>query len=426
MVIAKPVYGKLFIFFADCDLCKERSTKRNDRAVAAGWKYPHGGDETVASGSPFLARAGLELAYLSGYSRLMQRRTGGAGVILRFERVRPRRTARFQPLQACEITPRFLDRAIGALKRWKFDIVSMDEVCRRAVTLASPRRFVCLTFDGGYKDMITSAYPVLAKHGVPFTIYVPTAFPDRLGEAWWLALEEVVARENRISLVMDGREQRFDVGDTSEKYQLYDFLAGWMRALPPPDLSVAINDLCKRYSVNLAALSREAMMGWDDLTRLAADPLVTMASATVNYPVLSNLRDADALREMAMGRAVAEAAFQRDVRHFAYPFGDRAAFGRQHVGMAEEAGFASAVSAISGVVRTEGRTNLHALPRIAWDGRRRSLRVMRVLLSGVTFPRPTSQQPRHAPSPTQLGFTRVGHRNLSKSDISDFDGRGLG
>jgi peptidoglycan/xylan/chitin deacetylase (PgdA/CDA1 family) len=385
MVIAKPVYGKLFIFFGDCDLCKERSTKSNDRAVAAGWKYPHGGDETVASGSPFLARAGLELAYLSGYSRLMQRRTGGAGVILRFERVRPRRTARFQPLQACEITPGFLDRAIGALKRWKFDIVSMDEVCRRAVTLALPRRFVCLTFDGGYKDMITSAYPVLAKHAVPFTIYVPTAFPDRLGEAWWLALEEVIARVDRISLVMDGREQRFDVGDTSEKYQLYDFLAGWMRALPPRDLSIAINDLCKRYSVNLAALSREAMMDWDDLTKLEADPLVTMASATVNYPVLSNLRDVDALREMTMGRAVAEAAFQRDVRHFAYPFGDRAAFGRQHVGIAEEAGFASAVSAISGVVRTEGRTSLHALPRIAWDGRRRSLRVMRVILSGVTF-----------------------------------------
>jgi hypothetical protein len=29
---------------------------------------------------------------------------------------------------------------------------------------------------------------------------------------------------------------------------------------------------------------------------------------------------------------------------------------------------------------------LHALPRIAWDGRRRSLRAMRVLLSGIAFP----------------------------------------
>ena len=317
----------------------------------------------------------------------MQRRTGGAGVILRFERVRPRRTGRFQPLKSREITPGFLDRTIRALKRWKFDIVSMDEVCQRAVTLASPRRFVCLTFDGGYKDLISSAYPVLSKHGVPFTVYLPTAFPDRLGEAWWLALEAVIARENRISLVMNRREQRFNVGNTSEKYQLYDFLAGWMRTLPPPDLSLAIKDLCKRYSVDLATLSREASMDWDDVTKLAADPLVTIGSATVNYPALANLRDADALREMTMGRAVAQAAFRGDVGHFAYPFGDRASFRRQHVGMAEEAGFASAVTAIPGVVETEGRTSLYALPRIGWDGRRRSLRVMRVMLSGVAFPR---------------------------------------
>src|SRR5580692_12873063 len=147
---------------------------------------------------------------------------------MRFERVRPRRDVRFQPLQSREITPGFLDRMIRALKRWKYDIVSMDEVCRRAVTLASPRRFVCLTFDGGYKDVMASAYPVLSRHGVPFTVYVPTAFPDGLGEAWWLALEQVIARENRVSLVMDRKEQRFNVRTTPEKNQLYDFLYSWM------------------------------------------------------------------------------------------------------------------------------------------------------------------------------------------------------
>jgi hypothetical protein len=53
--------------------------------------------------------------------------------------------------------------------------------------------------------------------------------------------------------------------------------------------------------------------------------------------------------------------------------------------MAQEAGFASAVSTIDGVVDSAGRTDLRALPRIAWDGRRRSLRIMRVLLSGATL-----------------------------------------
>jgi peptidoglycan/xylan/chitin deacetylase (PgdA/CDA1 family) len=330
-----------------------------------------------------LTSLSLEFAYFSGLALLKGR---GAGAVLRFERVRPRQAARFQPLRSREITPKFLDRTIRALRRWKFDIVAMDEVCRRAVTLAAPRRFVCLTFDGAYKDFMASAYPVLSRHGVPFTVYVPTAFPDGLGEAWWLGLEAVIARESRVSLVMDREERRFDIAGMPEKYQLYDFLESWMRSLAPADLASAIKDLCQRYSVDLAALSREASMDWSDLAMLAADPLVTIGSATVNYPVLSNLKDVDASREMAMGRAVAQAAFHRDIRHFAFPFGDQASFRRQHVAMAEEAGFASAASAVAGIVEAEGRTNLHALPRISWDGRRRSLRAMRVMLSGIAFP----------------------------------------
>ena len=361
------------------------STKSKDNAARGGAGSAASGDAHLASENLFLTNLRLELAWLSGRHWLSGRGTGGAGVVLGFERVRPRRAGGFQPLRSREITPTFLDRTIRGLKRWKFDIVSMDEVCHRAVTSPTPRRFACLTFDGGYKDLIVSAYPVLSRHGVPFTVYLPTAFPDRLGEAWWLALEAIIARESRISLVMDRHERHFDIAGRAEKYQLHEFLSGWMRGLPPPDLSVAINDLCKRYSVDLATLSREASMDWDDLAKLAADSLATIGSATVNYPALSNLKDADAQREMTMGRAVAQAAFRRDVRHFAYPFGDRAAFARKHVQMAEEAGFASAASALSGVVHAEGRTNLHALPRHSWDGRQRSLRVMRVLLSGAAF-----------------------------------------
>ncbi len=341
--------------------------------------------EKLPSTNRLLTSLKLELSYFSGLAWLRGRSAGGAGVIMRFERVRPRRTASFQPLKSQEITPEFLDRTIRALKRWNYDIVSMDEVCRRAVTLAAPRRFVCLTFDGGYKDVTVAAYPVLSRHGVPFTVYLPTAFPDGLGEAWWLALEQVIAREARLSLVMDRAERHFTIASAPEKYQAYAFLEGWMRTLAPPDLSSAIKDLCTRYSVDLAALSRGASMDWNDLATLAADPLVTIGSATVNYPVLSNLKDAAALREITMGRAVAQAAFHRDIRHFAYPFGDRTAWRRQHATMAAGAGFVSAASAIPGVVGTEGRTNPHALPRLAWDGRQHSLRAMRVMLSGIAF-----------------------------------------
>lgn len=332
--------------------------------------------------SNWFTSLGLELAYFSGRAF---RRGNGTGVILRFERVRPARGGVFQPLKSSEITPRFLDRTIRALKRWKYDIVGIDEACRRAVIMRERRRFVCLTFDGAYKDLITHGYPVLARHQVPFTIYVPTGFPDGVGEAWWLALEDIIAREMRISLTINRDDRHFTVRTVEERYALFAFLYDWLRSLPPEELSAAIRDLCSRYAVDLAAMSRAASMDWADLAQLAADPNVTIGSATISYPVLSNMKDAAAVREMTMGRAVAETAFHRDIRHFAYPFGDRDSWRRAHVVMTEEAGFASAVSTIPGIVEAEGRTNLHALPRIGWDGRSRSLRAMRVLLSGVTF-----------------------------------------
>ena len=325
----------------------------------------------------------LELAYFGGHAWFKRK---GAGVILRLERVRPRHPARFQPRRSREITPDFLDRTIRALKRWNYDVISLDEVCRRAVTLAARQRFVCLTFDGGHKDIVTSAYPVLLQHRVPFTVYVPTAFPDGIGEAWWLALEQVIASERRISLVMGREERHFDVPAAREKYQLYEFLSHWMRSLGPAELSAAIRDLCTRYDVDLAALSREGALDWSDLAKLAADPLVTIGSATVNFPVLSNMKDAGALKEMTMGKAVLETALRREVRHFAYPFGDRQSWQRKHITMAEQSGFASAVSTVPGVIEPAGNTPLLALPRLDWDGTLRSLRAMRVILAGAASP----------------------------------------
>src|SRR5207247_9411250 len=129
------------------------------------------------------------------------------------------------------------------LKRWNFDLITMDEVCRRAVTLPKANRFACLTFDGVCKDVITQAYPVLSKHGVPFTVYLPTAFPDGLGEAWWLAVEDMDAREDRISLVIDRKERRFVTGSPPEKHEPFEFPTSLMRALAAADRAFAIHAL---------------------------------------------------------------------------------------------------------------------------------------------------------------------------------------
>jgi len=330
-----------------------------------------------------LADIGLEFAYFSGAARIIEARTGGAGIVLKLEHVRPTRSELFQPLRSQDITPEFLDDAIAAMKRWNFDILSLGEVVERAKQTSLARRFVCLTFDGGHRDFMTFAYPVLSHHRIPFALYIPTGFVDGIGRAWWLALEQIIARNHRIGLVMNRTERHFFAASLAEKYQLYDFLHGWMMTLPPPDLAAAIGDLCGRYGVDLAAVSRDIAMSWEDLTKLARDPQATIGSATVNYPNLVHIKGTSALREMTMGRTVLETALGGSCPHFAYPFGGEGNFGPREMLLAREAGFVTAVSTKPGVVRADGQSDLMALPRITWDGRR-SLRALRVVLSGIT------------------------------------------
>ena len=72
--------------------------------------------------------------------------------------------------------------------------------CRRS----DERRFVCFTFDDGYRDNLEYAYPLFKRRALPLTLYVPTDYPDGTGELWWLALEEIVARADEIELCRNG------------------------------------------------------------------------------------------------------------------------------------------------------------------------------------------------------------------------------
>ena len=171
---------------------------------------PAARDFFVAGLRQTIIRGGLELLYFSGAHFFLKPFVGGVGAILTLHHVRPPRPGRFQPNRLLEITPRFFARVVKYLRRSGLDLVSLDEMHRRLSERDFSRRFVCLTFDDGYRDTLQFAYPILKEAGVPFAVYVATSFPDRLGELWWLALEAVIARNDRIGLTIDGRNRTFD------------------------------------------------------------------------------------------------------------------------------------------------------------------------------------------------------------------------
>src|ERR1700754_4549937 len=251
-----------------------------------------------------IIRSGLEALYFSGAHLLMQPFVGGIGMILMLHHVRPARPDRFQPNRLLEITPQFLEKLCRKLRRSRYDIISLDEMYTRLVEGNSKRLFVCVTFDDGYRDNLQFAYPILKKYEIPFGLYIPTSFPDRLGELWWLAIEAVIARNERIGLVIDGKDQRFDCRTIEEKRDVYAALYTWLRRFDnEEDMRVVIRDLSRRYQVDIAEFCKDLCMTWDELARLASDPLCTIGAHTVNHVMLKKVPEKSVRTEMEMSRS---------------------------------------------------------------------------------------------------------------------------
>ena len=330
-----------------------------------------------------IIRGGLESLFFTGAHMALKPLVGGVGVILTFHHVRPPRSDRFQPNRLLEITPRFLTRVVKLLRRSRVDVVSLDEMHRRLTEGDFKRRFVCLTFDDGYRDTLKYAYPILKKAEMPFAVYVATSFPDRLGELWWLALEAVIARNARVGLPIDGKNRAFDCSSLEDKTALYEELYWWLRRRPNDELRAVARNLAACYSVDIAAFGKELCMDWPELAELAADPLVTIGAHSVNHPMLAKLPENSARAEMELSRSVIEAALGARPQHLSYPFGDRASAGPREFALARELGFKTAVTTRPSVVFRTHAEHLTALPRISLNGDYQHLRYVRVLLSGA-------------------------------------------
>jgi peptidoglycan/xylan/chitin deacetylase (PgdA/CDA1 family) len=305
-------------------------------------------------------------------------------MILTLHHVRPPRPDRFQPNRLLEVTPHFFEKLCRKLRRSRLDVISLDEMHERLLEGNAKRRFVCLTFDDGYRDNLQFAYPILKKYELPFALYIPTSFPDRLGELWWLALEAVIARNNRIGLVIDGEDRRFDCRTVEEKRILYASIYGWLRRLQTEEeLRVVIRDLSRRYQVDIAAFCDELCMTWDELAGLASDRLVTIGAHTVNHVMLKKVPEKTARIEMEMSRSVIAASLGTRPQHLAYPVGDPTSAGPREFRIAQELGFKTAVTTRPGVVFRQHRDHLMALPRISVNGEFQRMRYLRVLMSGA-------------------------------------------
>ncbi|QQO15338.1 polysaccharide deacetylase family protein [Bradyrhizobium diazoefficiens] len=329
-------------------------------------------------------RAGLGALYFSGAHHLLRPLLSGVGAIFMLHHVRPAREGAFQPNRHLEVTPEFLRATLCHLRSRDIDIVSMDELHERLVQGRFARRFAAFTLDDGYRDNVDYALPVLREFDAPLAVYVASDFAEGSGRLWWAALEAVVAKAEQIEVRIGNAALRLDATTPAAKQAAFDRLHDWLRALPGEhDLKREIEALCTTYGVDLGALCRSLCLSWDEVKTFAADPLVTIGAHTISHCNLAKQAEDIAAQEMAIGRARIEAALERPVQHFAYPYGDREAAGMREFVLAASAGFKTAVTTRPGMLFAENAGHLTALPRVSLNGNYQDTRILPVLTSGA-------------------------------------------
>jgi peptidoglycan/xylan/chitin deacetylase (PgdA/CDA1 family) len=68
------------------------------------------------------------------------------------------------------------EQQIAFLHRSGYRSVSVTEAFRLAQARATGEKLVAITFDDGYQDFYTNAFPVLNRYGYSATVYLPTAY----------------------------------------------------------------------------------------------------------------------------------------------------------------------------------------------------------------------------------------------------------
>ena len=261
--------------------------------------------------------------------------------ILIFHRVLPEP----DPLFPGEVCAAQFDRLMGTVAR-AFTVLRLGQAHALWQQQRLPPRALVVTFDDGYADNASVALPVLQRHGLVATFFVATGFLDG-GRMW---NDTVIECLRRCALpVVDLAPLglgRFPMRSPDERRQAIEALLPRIKYLDLAGRERAIAQL--QALCGHPELPRDLMMTSGQVRQLHQAGM-EIGGHTVMHPILTELPDDEAAREMAAGRARLQQITGTAVDVFAYPNGKPGRdYAPRHVALARQAGFRCAVSTAPG------------------------------------------------------------------------------
>ena len=250
-----------------------------------------------------------------------------------------------------------------------FDVRTLTELVEACKCNELPENAVAVTFDDGYRDNYTNAFPILRRYSVPATICLAT---DVIGTGAQLWHDDVFAafRETRIPKLPDIGLGLPPLPLTSAAAKLCAQVKvlKHLRSLENSARELAVGRLRNALHVkdkDCRVDSERLMLNWEEVAEMCRNG-VEFAAHTGSHPALSKLRPEMAREEIRRSKGIIERWLNVSVKTFAYPRGRREDFTGTTRALIEEAGFDCALTTIFG--NNEPGMDLYEIRRISpWN-----------------------------------------------------------
>lgn len=256
-----------------------------------------------------------------------------------------------------------------------YKIISLDTLLETPLKTNKPP--VVITFDDGYRDNFTEAYPILKKYNVPATIYITTSFPEQTCLLWWYELIDCCKEIDPITFNWQNTNYVLSTSTDKKRRLAYKKIHGLMMKETPNEQETLLKKI--RGATPIKDYTKESMT-WDEIQTLAKDPLITIAAHTHQHSILKNLDTNTCKEDIVEGKQLLESKLGIEIHHFAYPFGSANEAGEREYTLAKEIGFKSATTTTCKPL-TNVKEYQYQLPRIAITYRT-TVKNLRVKLSG--------------------------------------------
>ncbi len=233
-----------------------------------------------------------------------------------------------------------------------YEIIRCDEPLR-----AKGKKTVALTFDDGYVDFYTNAYPLLCEYQIPATVFISTGNIGKDHEFWWDELEYIIFGD-RLPEYFDICGKKIDTKAYDSRKKLLLKIRKLLLDKSFRDRDLIMNEIWNQAGQVRICRDGNRTMKKQEIEEIAKNPLITIGAHTVSHSICSNENGIDLIDQIRESKETLEDIINREVNMFSYPNGE---FDEKSVETVRELGFMRAFTCVHACVCDENKE--YEIPR---------------------------------------------------------------